>query len=540
MFFNETLIETKNSTHSSSLIMKIEKFDRINVGKYKCSVKNSNGIVATEIEIGIRLAPIISTSPKFLSTVYSETPKIKCDVNGAEDEYTLLWKSSHNVLKVITNIGSSSFSDSLQIDYPRIHHEKNITCEIYDNYFRVFDSSQVSVDFPPMFTKGASDNLQTWRVFDIGKSYELDCTTNENPFASSVEWYFYKNKNTTHKKLLPCTEKVYKFDVYNEKMQGNYLCIIRNKYGMAKKNFNVVSRPKEPPYISAKEAVTAKKGETVNLECMCKNCLPIIPSSVYWIKSSSLIKENYWKNEKSLIDDEFKTILKFNNVSTDDAGYYECNMANKLDRASAYIELEVHEAPLSINMQVQGKPSRNKQEINSFTDVEILCSSDGSPEPEFTFYKDDDVLMKGASKIIIQKENIPVASGMYRCIASNYLGTIEKKIKLNYKIPPRFVNKSDVVIAQNENQLINLDCKIEGFPSSSIFWYQNKKLIESYQNNETLNILLSKTSEGKYTCVASNGIGKSLKKDFTVGIKRKHIQESLNLKFKVYLHRNYS
>lgn len=521
IFFNGNKQVNKTSSQSSNLIMIIPHFDIENVGTYKCFVQSSSGEASAETEIGIRLAPFVSVNPKLLNTVHSRKPIIHCQVTGAEDEYTLIWKSSHRVLKTITNINNAHFTDSISIDNPKVHHKQNITCEIHDKLFRVFDETQVFVEFPPMFTTGVSENLYTKRIFDIGKSYELGCITSENPPATSVEWFFYEHNGVMSKKLLNITEKVYKLDVFNDNMRGSYLCVIKNYLGTATKTFEILSRPKSPPQIIAENFIVAKSGDTANLMCTCKDCLPIELSSVFWMKRSKFIKENLWENEEDSLFDEFKTVLKLKNLTINDSGYYQCNMANRLKKSSTFIELEVHAAPVSISLRVQGKSSGTKKKIKSFVDVTIFCSSDGSPEPEITFYKNDEQIRKGVSSITIQKENIPVASGLYRCVASNYLGKVEKNIKLNYEIPPKFDNEADVIIAKDEGRPIILDCRADGYPSPTIFWFQNERLIEIFGNNKTVKILLSKSSEGKYACEASNGIGKSIIKRFTVGIKRK-------------------
>lgn len=252
ILLNGNMNSNKVVYQSGQLVTKIAKFDRKHAGNYQCSLTHGQTRKKVYSEtINIQLEPpIVTVTPKSLKLLHNETATIKCAGSRTGMNYSVIWKNVHGeILQNTTIINKTDFVDFFHLLDPKIYHNTSIICELHiQDYEPISDETKISVKFPPFFPNGMSQSSMALNV-TVGQSQEMDCTTSENPAATSIKWYHYKDDKTDDKKLLNVSKKVYKFENFGQKMGGDYVCVIENELGSATKKFNVTALPDQLPVI---------------------------------------------------------------------------------------------------------------------------------------------------------------------------------------------------------------------------------------------------------------------------------------------------
>ncbi len=94
----------------------------------------------------------------------------------------------------------------------------------------------------------------------------------------------------------------------------------------------------------------------------------------------------------------------------------------------------------------------SNQSVDEGTDVTISCEIDGSPEPSVSWFYSDDILpMQNTSSVLITQSglfsqlritNVNISDqGVYRCVATSYIGTVSQEAELQVKSKYRVLIK---------------------------------------------------------------------------------------------------
>lgn len=86
----------------------------------------------------------------------------------------------------------------------------------------------------------------------------------------------------------------------------------------------------------------------------------------------------------------------------------------------------------------------SNQSVDEGTDVTFSCEIDGSPEPSVSWFYSDDILpMQNTSSVLITQSglfsllritNVNISDqGVYRCVATSYIGTASQEAELQVK-----------------------------------------------------------------------------------------------------------
>uniref|UniRef100_A0A0N4ZBA7 Nephrin n=1 Tax=Parastrongyloides trichosuri TaxID=131310 RepID=A0A0N4ZBA7_PARTI len=115
-------------------------------------------------------------------------------------------------------------------------------------------------------------------------------------------------------------------------------------------------------------------------------------------------------------------------------------------------------------------------------------------------------------------------SGVYTLIASNIVGNANTTVILTVQYPARIAHLTSPIYA-NDGESVVFECEAEGEPRTDemIKWYRNDKVVGSMmreQKRAVLRLNASEESDGKYTCVTDNGIGKPHSQDAYLLVKR--------------------
>ncbi|XP_065836532.1 uncharacterized protein [Oscarella lobularis] len=117
--------------------------------------------------------------------------------------------------------------------------------------------------------------------------------------------------------------------------------------------------------------------------------------------------------------------------------------------------------------------------------VSLACLSTGSPQPIVRWEKDGrNVILPHGSEngeLLIQSANETTDSGMYDCIAENYLGSVTHQFFVAVEVPPRITHAPvdavlDVFLPR---QFVYFRCEAYGIPEPEIHWKKNGNFIKN-------------------------------------------------------------
>lgn len=245
--------------------------------------------------------------------------------------------------------------------------------------------------------------------------------------------------------------------------------------------------------------------------------------------------------------------LTIKEVLEADAGRYTCEATNSKGRVSTFARLQVvsdaklYEADNRLKEIVRSDNiSSSGDSLPIFTmrlrdrrvqvtyPVRLTCQVVGYPQPEISWYKDDQLIESSRQSIISQDNQFYTLelastslndSGIYTCTAKNELGSVSCHCSLvvdkgiRAYISPEFYMPLDPLYIVQEGQEIRLTAKVEAYPAVGVSWHRNgiklrpsRRLIATLDSTGFVELIISDAKlhdAGIYTCVSSNAVGKA-------------------------------
>ena len=222
--------------------------------------------------------------------------------------------------------------------------------------------------------------------------------------------------------------------------------------------------------------------------------------------------------------------LLITRLHLEDSGLYVCTVYTELgiDTANASILIlepfhdNSGDEPTHSTQQVPAIVTFTPMylDVNLNTTLQLVCTPRGIPLPTIRWEKDNIILTNDLTGITIQDGLLIIEtvssydSGVYKCEATNILGSAQETFIVNVNSPPLFVTLLQSVTV-TVNETIFIDCVVMGQPSPAIRWlFEGLVLISNNRvmisDNNTLVIVNSTVSDsGLYSCVGSNVAGTS-------------------------------
>ncbi|KAI4474132.1 hypothetical protein M0802_015766, partial [Mischocyttarus mexicanus] len=161
----------------------------------------------------------------------------------------------------------------------------------------------------------------------------------------------------------------------------------------------------------------------------------------------------------------------------------------------------------------------------------LTCTVLGNPEPRVYWKKDSIELSSSSNKHVIKfdngmayfelKEAVVEDSGVYTCIAENIHGSssTESTLKVYRDFvqplsPPIFTKSIKDTYRYSDHELV-LECRVRGYPSSTISWLKDGKILDDarytkkYLDDDIYRLEISNpnaSDSGRYICRATNEI----------------------------------
>ncbi|KAM4587784.1 contactin-4 isoform 1-T1 [Odontesthes bonariensis] len=299
---------------------------------------------------------------------------------------------------------------------------------------------------------------------------------------------------------------------------GNYTCAVRNMMT----NATVFSSP--TPVVVRRDVVMGEyepkievqfpdklpvsKGSSVKLECFALgNPVP----SISWRRADGNPLPGKIKINHSA------GVLEIPYFRPEDAGVYECDAENSRGRNVARGQL-IFQNVEHLHWAQTVKDAHMAIDAN----LQWECKAIGKPRPTYRWLKNGQPLT-ATGRVHVEAGRLTISkitlsdSGMYQCVAENEFGSVYASAELKVVAsPPDFtqrpVKKSTVI--QRGAEMV-LECRPSASPRASISWWRGGEFLKSSERQTimedgTLRITnISKSDEGRYTCVARNHFGAS-------------------------------
>ncbi|XP_042211179.1 Down syndrome cell adhesion molecule-like protein Dscam2 isoform X2 [Homarus americanus] len=212
-----------------------------------------------------------------------------------------------------------------------------------------------------------------------------------------------------------------------------------------------------------------------------------------------------------------------------DAGTYSCTAsARHGDKSTQAVQVKVLVPPRIL-------PFNKDHQLSEGNRLTLTCAvTEGDLPLTITWYKDGEKLegrdhttqhsWDDFNSHLAIAHVLPHHAGNYTCSATNRAATDQQTAALFVNVPPRWVSEpEDQSVPRGGNALIH--CQTEGFPPPKVLWRKahgtspgvyrdllGTSGVQQLTNGSLLLSQVTKDSEGRYLCEATNGIGAGLSK----------------------------
>ncbi|CAD5123226.1 DgyrCDS11587 [Dimorphilus gyrociliatus] len=473
------------------------RFDRVvesDEGEYECEASNSAGKDTRIFTLTVLVPPSFNgTAQGHLRAVVNQQVTLNCPVFG-KPKPVIGWKKDMKILQVRHRLEENS----LIIDKVQPKHVGLYECIAENEAGIATRQFSLTVDEQPKIIF----NEPTQKTVAIKDSLTLECPAYASP-EPVVRWF--KDGIPFNKMRLEMDYSIYIRKV-NQHDAGIYKCLATNRAGNASLNMNVtVLVP--PRFLKEQEVDFAEnvhiQNSTIILDCSVDG-LPL--PTVSWYKNDILLDN---LPEKRISLEKNNQILKLVSSRKSDKGLYYCRVENSVGYDERRFDIEIIAPPVFDQFSASNMTAVLHQSIR------FLCSVNTDPTVEVKWYHNGRKIREGIKfdSTIYEIDYVQANnSGHYECEASNVAGSVSKVFDLVVLIPPKFASVENGRQEVRMNSTVHLDCRVEGYPTPSILWYYNGRLLAKANGSEVLKIRkVSITNSGLYECVATNEAGQSEK-----------------------------
>uniref|UniRef100_A0A3Q1AUF9 Contactin 4 n=1 Tax=Amphiprion ocellaris TaxID=80972 RepID=A0A3Q1AUF9_AMPOC len=431
---------------------------------------------------------------------------INCKAKGNPPPH-YRWKVDGKDINTDSDLNYSLVEGNLLINNPHVINHGGVYQCIATNTFGIVISREAKVQFA--FLQNFSRKSRNTVSVREGQAVVLLCGPPPHYGEIKYSWVFNGQRSFLQQDARRfISQKT--GNLYIAKVEasdaGNYTCAVRNMMT----NSTVFSSP--TPVVVRRDAVMGEyepkievqfpdtlhvsKGSSVKLECFALgNPVP----SISWRRADGNPLPGKIKINHS------SGVLEIPYFRPEDAGVYECVAENSRGRNAARGQLIFQNAHMAIDANLQWE-----------------CKAIGKPRPTYRWLKNGQPLITEvrmhveAGRLTISKISL-LDSGMYQCVAENEHGSVYASAELKVVAsPPDFtrrpVKKSTVIQRGGE---VVLECRPHASPRATVSWWRGGELLkdskrQTIMEDGTLRITnISKSDEGRYTCVARNLFGTS-------------------------------
>nr|XP_061790885.1 hemicentin-1-like [Nerophis lumbriciformis] len=498
-------------------LLKVDSAQMQDSGRYTCEATNIAGKTEKNYNVNVWVSPNIRGSEEVspLTVIEGSLITLVCESSGIPPP-SLSWRKDGAELQSDQRVRVLSGGRQLQISNAESADSASYVCTASSAAGSTSKEYSLQVYVRPSIRHSEGDKDAV--VVTKGGDVTLQCAADGVP-RPAVTWLKDGRPITAihGAKLL---NEGGLLQIKNAKISdtGRYTCIAVNVAGQAEKKHDISVHV--PPTITADvqfpENVSVVLKNPVALSCEASG-IPL--PAITWLKDGQPIR-----GTSSVRILSGGRNLRLLHAAVEDAGRYTCIASNSAGEEKKNFHLDVL-VPPSIEEEGSVTDTKVKEKHN----ITLTCEASGNPVPEISWLKDGKDIMPDRHHQILyhgrylQISSVQVAdTGRYSCLASNNAGDRSRHFNLNVLVTPTIAGSGPDGSAEEVTVTLSsptsLVCEVQSYPPALVTWLKDGKTFESSHNarvlpgGRTLQILNAKEEDaGRYTCVATNEAGETLK-----------------------------
>ncbi|KPU80416.1 uncharacterized protein Dana_GF18608, isoform B [Drosophila ananassae] len=370
-----------------------------------------------------------------------------------------------------------------------------------------------------------------------GNDVHLPCNIQGNPFPIFT-WYRVSDSAALYP--IPSSQRVILSRTLlliknaDERDAGKWICQASNQFGEQR----IEIRLSVNSYVSVHilpQVQIVNSGGTANFNCTTTGSAI---DAIDWLHNGKPLQaNNALTTGRDNIRFLSKSSLLVQNVGRRDRGVYQCLVENQRASAQAMAELKLGDTvPELIYTFIE-------QNVRPGPLISLKCSASGSPPPQFAWLLDSQPIMDVSlhhrfaigqfvdmSGDVISHLNIshvrPDDGGLYKCVASNSMGSVQHSARLNVYGPPYVRAIGPIKAVAGEDIIVH--CPFAGYPIEQIRWEKAHQELTTNSHYELASVaeggqLVIKNVEpgrdqGIYTCIVRSRAGEEARRDMQLNV----------------------
>ncbi|KAI3368574.1 hypothetical protein L3Q82_025583, partial [Scortum barcoo] len=498
-------------------VLKIDSAQVQDSGRYSCEATNVAGKTEKNYNLNVWVSPSIRGSEEVspLTVIEGSLITLVCESSGIPPP-SLTWRKDGSELMSDQKIRVLSGGRQLQISSAERTDTASYTCTASSTAGTTSKEYSLQVYIRPSIrrSEGDSDDIAVTK----GGNVTIQCAAEGIP-RPAITWLKDGRPITGQHGAKVLNEgRLLQLKDAQVSDTGRYTCIAVNVAGQAdsKHDISVHVPPSIIGQVKSPENVSVVVKNPVALSCEASG-IPL--PAIIWLKDGQPIKAS-----SSVRVLSGGRSLRLMHAAVEDAGRYTCIVSNSAGEERKNFDLDIL-VPPSIVDEGTVLDTKVKEKHN----ITLTCEASGNPVPEIKWLKDGQFLVPDRRHQILshgrflQISGAQVAdTGRYSCLASNSAGDRTRHFNLNVLVFPTIAGSGPDGSAEEVTVTLSsptsLVCEVQSYPPALITWLKDGTPFESSRNvrvlpgGRTLQILNAKVEDaGRYTCVATNEAGETLK-----------------------------
>ncbi|XP_068563703.1 hemicentin-1 [Cebidichthys violaceus] len=498
-------------------VLKVDRAQVQDSGRYSCEAINVAGKTEKNYNLNVWVSPSIRGSEEAspLTVIEGSLITLVCESSGIPPP-SLIWRKDGSELKSDQRLRVLSGGRQLQISSAERTDTASYTCTASSTAGTTSKEYSLQVYVRPSIrrSEGNTDDVAVTKGGDV----TLQCAAEGVP-RPAVTWL--KDGRPIigqHGAMIQNEGRLLQIKDAKVSDTGRYTCIAVNVAGQAdsKHDISVHVPPSIIGQVQLPENVSVVVKNPVALSCEASG-IPL--PAITWLKDGRPIKAT-----SSVRVLSGGRSLRLMHAAAEDAGRYTCIVSNSAGEERKNFDLDILVPPSIVD---EGTVVDTK--VMEKHNITLTCEASGNPSPEIKWLKDGQLLVPDRRHQVLshgrflQISGAQVAdTGRYSCLASNSAGHRNRHFNLNVLVSPTIAGSGPDVSAEEVTVTLSnptsLVCEVQSYPPALITWlkdgtpFESSRHIRVLPGGRTLQIINAKEEDaGRYTCVATNEAGETLK-----------------------------